>query len=905
MAKKEFDQALTEEFKRTLDMTKIIDIEVDKELKQSFIDYAMCVNRSRAIPDVRDGLKPVHRRILYSMNELGLTPDKAYKKCATIVGDVLGKYHPHGDSSVYDALVRLAQDFSINVPLVDGHGNFGSVDGDPAAAYRYTEARMSKMALEMLREIDKETVDFYPNFDDTRMQPVVLPARYPNLLVNGADGIAVGMATNIPPHNLGEAIDASVALIDNPDISIDDLMKHIPAPDFPTGGIIMGRSGIRNAYRTGRGSIILRAKCEIEEFNNGTRERIIVTELPYQVNKQKLIETIADYVKNKRLEGISNINDESDRHGMRIVIEVKKDANSQVVLNSLYKQTNLQTSGGIILLALVGTDPKILNLKEILSYFVDHQIDVIERRTRYDLAKTKEREHIVKGLVIALANIDEVIAIIKRSKDKDDATNQLKSAFLLDDKQCTAILEMRLQRLTSMEVEKLNEELRQLEATIADLEDILQKPERVRAIVRNDLLDIKNRYPSPRKTEISTDYADICEADLIEREDVVISMTHLGYVKRIATKECKSQRRGGKGVTAHKPKDEDFVENMFVCSTHDDLLFFSSLGKVYRIRAFEVPEATKGATRGRAIVNLIQVSNGERITAVIPRKERIGEELETEIDENGNEVVTDENVVAEAVSENDESSETTEKSTDGYIMMATKFGLIKKTALSEFDSIRKSGKIAISLLPGDELISVQLTNGDDQVLIGTHEGKCIRFSENDVRAMGRDTQGVRSIDLDDGDYVIDMTKVQPDDTIITITSNGYGKRSSIEEYRLQSRAGKGIRAGIFNEKTGYLVGIKPVREGEDIMMISSTGIAIRTSVDEISLISRSTQGVKVMRLDGASIATIAITPHEDEEEATEGEDGEIDGGEVADSEAADGETTESGDVSAETPETEE
>ena len=895
MAKKEFDQALTEEFKRTLEMTKIIDIEVDKELKQSFIDYAMCVNRSRAIPDVRDGLKPVHRRILYSMNELGLTPDKAYKKCATIVGDVLGKYHPHGDSSVYDALVRLAQDFSINVPLVDGHGNFGSVDGDPAAAYRYTEARMSKMALEMLREIDKETVDFYPNFDDTRMQPVVLPARYPNLLVNGADGIAVGMATNIPPHNLGEAIDASVALIDNPDISIDDLMKHIPAPDFPTGGIIMGRSGIRNAYRTGKGSIILRAKCEIEEFNNGTRERIIVTELPYQVNKQKLIETIADYVKNKRLEGISNINDESDRHGMRIVIEVKKDANSQVVLNSLYKQTNLQTSGGIILLALVGTDPKILNLKEILSYFVEHQIDVIERRTRYDLAKTKEREHIVKGLVIALANIDEVIAIIKRSKDKEDATNQLKSAFLLDDKQCTAILEMRLQRLTSMEVEKLNEELRQLDATIADLEDILQKPERVRAIVRNDLIDIKNRYPSPRKTEISTDYADICEADLIEREDVVISMTHLGYVKRIATKECKSQRRGGKGVTAHKPKDEDFVENMFVCSTHDDLLFFSSLGKVYRIRAFEVPEATKGATRGRAIVNLIQVSNGERITAVIPRKERIGEGLETEIDENGNEVVTDENVVAEAVCENDESGETTEKSTDGYIMMATKFGLIKKTALSEFDSIRKSGKIAISLLPGDELISVQLTNGDDQVLIGTHEGKCIRFSENDVRAMGRDTQGVRSIDLDDGDYVIDMTKVQPDDTIITITSNGYGKRSSIEEYRLQSRAGKGIRAGIFNEKTGYLVGIKPVREGEDIMMISSTGIAIRTSVDEISLISRSTQGVKVMRLDGASIATIAITPHEDEEEAAEGEDGEVD----------DGETTESGDISAETPETEE
>ena len=879
MAKKEFDQALTDEFKRTLDMTKIIDIEVDKELKQSFIDYAMCVNRSRAIPDVRDGLKPVHRRILYSMNELGLTPDKPYKKCATIVGDVLGKYHPHGDSSVYDALVRLAQDFSINVPLVDGHGNFGSVDGDPAAAYRYTEARMSKMALEMLREIDKETVDFYPNFDDTRMQPVVLPARYPNLLVNGADGIAVGMATNIPPHNLGEAIDGAIAVIDNPEITVDDLLKYIPAPDFPTGGIIMGRSGIRNAYRTGRGSIILRAKCEIEDFNNGTRQRIIVTELPYQVNKQKLIETIADYVKNKRLEGISNINDESDRHGMRIVIEIKKDANAQVVLNSLYKQTNLQVSDGIILLALVGTDPKILNIKEILTYFVDHQIDVIERRTRYDLARTREREHIVKGLVIALANIDEVISIIKRSKDKDEATTQLKDAFLLDDKQCTAILEMRLQRLTSMEVDKLNEELRQLEATIADLEDILQKPERVRAIVRNDLEDIKNRYPTPRKTEISTDYADIGEADLIEREDVVISMTHTGYVKRIAMKECKAQRRGGKGVTAHKTKDDDFVENMFVCSTHDDLLFFSSLGKVYRIKAYEVPEASKGATRGRAIVNLIQVDNGERITAVIPRKEIVGEELETEIDENGNEVVTDNEAVEQAITENEventtDNAENADSADDGgYIMMATKFGLIKKTAMSEFNSIRKSGKIAISLVEGDELISVQLTTGDDEVLIGTHEGKCIRFSEKDVRKMGRGTQGVKSIVLSEGDYVIDMSVVKPDDTVITVSSNGYGKRCSVDEFRLQFRAGKGIKAGQFNEKTGYLVGIKPVREGEDIMMISDTGIAIRTSVNEISLIGRDTQGVKVMRLDGAQISTIAITPHEDEEELPEGEEG--------------------------------
>ncbi len=871
MAKKEFDQALTDEFRKTLEMTKIIDIEVDKELKQSFIDYAMCVNRSRAIPDVRDGLKPVHRRILYSMNELGLTPDKAYKKCATIVGDVLGKYHPHGDSSVYDALVRLAQDFSINMPLVDGHGNFGSVDGDPAAAYRYTEARMSKMALEMLREIDKETVDFYPNFDDTRMQPVVLPARYPNLLVNGADGIAVGMATNIPPHNLGEVIDGTIALIDNPDITVDELIRYIPAPDFPTGGIIMGRSGIRNAYRTGRGNIVLRAKCEIEDFNNGTRERIIVTELPYQVNKQKLIETIADYVKNKKLEGISNINDESDRHGMRVVIEIKKDANAQVVLNTLYKQTNLQVSDGIILLALVGTDPKILNLKEILTHYVAHQIDVIERRTKYDLARTKEREHIVKGLVIALANIDEVIAIIKRSKDKDDAMRQLEESFLLDDKQAQAILDMRLQRLTSMEVEKLNEELRQLDALIADYEDILAKPERVRAIVRNDLLDIKNRYPTPRKTEISTDFADIGEADLIEREDVVISLTNMGYIKRIATKECKAQRRGGRGVTAHKAKDEDFVKSMFICSTHDDLLFFSSLGKVYRIKAYEVPEGQKVA-RGRAIVNLIQIDNGERITAVIPRKdltcgsalpeEEIGETTETEVS------AVEETPVEDTVTEENGENK------GGYIMMATKFGLIKKTALSEFDSIRKGGKIAISLLPGDELISVELTSGDDEVLIGSHEGKCIRFSEHDVRPMGRDTQGVRSMDLSEGDYVIDMTVIQPGDTIVTVSSNGYGKRSLIDDYRLQSRAGKGIKAGTFNEKTGSLVGIKPVHEGEDLMMISSGGVAIRMQVDEISLIGRDTQGVKVMRLDGSEIASVAVAPHEDEEEELpEGEEG--------------------------------
>ncbi len=720
----------------------------------------------------------------------------------------------------------------------------------------------------MLDDIKKDTVNMTPNYHQRLEEPEVLPVRFPQLLVNGSSGIAVGMATEIPPHNLGEVIDGTIAVIDNPDITVDELLKYIPAPDFPTGGIIMGRSGIRNAYRTGRGNIVLRAKCEIEEFNNGTRERIIVTELPYQVNKQKLIETIAEYVRNKRIEGISNVNDESDRHGMRVVIEVKKDANAQVVLNTLYKQTNLQTSGGIILLALVGTDPKVLNIKEILTHYVAHQMDVITRRTRYDLAKTKEREHIVKGLVIALASIDEVIAIIKRSKDREDATNQLCQNFELDEKQAHAILEMRLQRLTSMEVDKLREELRQLEAIIADLTDILEKPERVKAIVRNDLEDVKNRYPTPRKTEISMDYANIDEADLIEREDIIISMTHQGYIKRIPVKEWKAQRRGGRGLTAHKTKDEDFVETMFVCSTHDDLLFFSSFGKVYRIKGYEVPEAQRVA-RGRAIVNLIQVDKEERITAVIPRKELITDVANKE------ELLDGEENVVETAIEVDETSQNGEVEIEdvGYIMMATKFGLIKKTALKEFNSIRRGGKIAISLLPGDELISVQLTDGENEILIGSHEGKCIRFSEHDVRAMGRDTQGVRSIDLNNGDYVIDMQVIHPTDTVITISSNGYGKRSSIDDYRLQSRAGKGIKAGVFNEKTGYLVGIKPVNEDEDVMMISDQGVAIRTQVNEISLIGRDTQGVRVMKLNGAQIATIAIAPHEEEDEVEYDEDG--------------------------------
>ena len=827
MAKKETSPELTEEFKKTLAMTNMIDVEVDDELKKSFIAYAMAVNVSRAIPDVRDGLKPVHRRILYSMHEMGLYNDKAYRKCARIVGDVLGKYHPHGDSAVYDALVRLAQDFTINCPLVDGHGNFGSVDGDPPAAMRYTEARMSKLAAEMLRDLDKETVDFYPTFDDTGMQPTVLPARFPNLLVNGSDGIAVGMATNIPPHNLAEVIDGVIAQIDNPEITVDELMEYIPAPDFPTGAILMGRAGIKRAYRTGRGNYILRAKCEIEDYTSGNtqRTRIVVTEIPYQVNKERLIKNIADLVKDKRVEGISDIREESDREGMRIVIELRKDANAQVVLNTLYKHTQLQTSNGIIMLALVDGEPKVLNLKEVIHYYIEHQKDVIVRRTRFDLNKAEERAHIVAGLVLALANIDEVIAIIKASADKNVACEKLMQAFELSDKQANAILEMRLQRLTSLEVEKLQEELAELEKTIADLKDILANEWRVLAIIKEDLAAIRDKFPGERKTELSYDYGEIDVEDLIEEEDVVISMTHSGYVKRQPVAEYKAQRRGGMGVTAHRPKDEDFVERLFISSTHDNILFFSSFGKVYSIKGYEIPEAQRQA-RGRAIVNLLQIAQDEKITAVIPLK----------------------------------------KDTDGFIAMATRNGLIKKTALSEFENIRKVGKIAIRINEGDELISVQFTTGEDELIIASSEGKCIRFSEQGVRPMGRDTQGVRAMDLGEGDYLVDMLVIKPGCQILTITSKGYGKRSEVEDYRLQGRAGKGIKAGVFNEKTGHLVNLKIVSEDEDIMIISNNGTIIRMHVSDISMIGRNTQGVRVMRLKDSEVATVAVAPREEEEE---------------------------------------
>ena len=825
MAKKEISAELSAEFKATLEKTKLINVEVNNEVKKSFIAYAMAVNVSRAIPDVRDGMKPVHRRILYAMHDMGLTSDKAFKKCAKIVGEVLGKYHPHGDSSVYDALVRLAQNFSINFPLVDGHGNFGSVDGDPAAAYRYTEARLSKLANEMLREIDKDTVDFYPNFDDTEMQPVVLPSRIPNILVNGADGIAVGMATNIPPHNLAECLNGCIALMDNPDITVEELMEYIPAPDYPTGGVLMGRAGIKQAYRTGKGGFVLRAKCEIEEFNNGTRERIVVTELPYQVNKAMLIKNIADLVKDKRIEGVSDIKDESDRHGMRMVIDLKKDVNAQVVLNTLYKHTNLQVKDGIILLALVDGEPKVLGLKEILQHYIAHQEEVIVRRTKYDLAKTEEREHIVKGLVIALANIDRVIEIIRQSADKNSACLALIDEFLLSDKQANAILEMRLQRLTSMEVEKLNEELVELEKTIADLKDILANRSRVKAIIRSDMEQIKEKYPSPRKTELSYDYGEIDIADMIPVEDVVISLTHFGYVKRVPVAEYRTQRRGGKGVTAHKPKEEDFIDNMFVTSTHDDILFFTDKGKVYSIKGYMVPEGQRTA-RGRAIVNLLQLSDNEKVRAMIPLK----------------------------------------ADTEGYIMMATQKGLIKKTALSEFASIRKTGKIAISIVEGDELISVQLSTGNDQVIIASREGKCIRFSEDDVRPMGRDTQGVKSITLNKDDIVVDMAVIKEGAEVITMTENGYGKRSDIDDYRMQTRGGKGVKAGVFNGKTGKLASLKLISEGEDIMIITDNGTIIRVAASDISKIGRDTQGVRIMRIDDSTVKKIAITPKSYEED---------------------------------------
>ena len=818
-----------------IDNTRYIDIDVEHEMKESFIAYAMAVNVSRALPDVRDGLKPVHRRILYSMNETGLTNDKPFRKCAKIVGDVLGKYHPHGDSSVYDALVRLAQDFTINEPLIDPNGNFGSVDGDPAAAYRYTEARLSKIAGELLRDIDKDTVDFYPNFDATTVQPKVLPSRFPNLLVNGSDGIAVGMATNIPPHNLNEVIDAVVAMIDNPNITIDELMQYIPAPDFPTGGEILSNNAIKQAYKTGRGGVVMRAKTDIESYDNGKRFRIVATAIPYQVNKAKLIAQIANLAKDKKIDGISDVRDESDRDGMRIVVELKRDANPHIILNQLFKQTPLQMSSGIILLALVDGRPKVLNLQEIIYYYLAFQREVITRRTKYDLKKAEEREHILKGLVIAVNNIDEVIKIIKQSEDKNDALTKLETRFELSERQANAILEMKLSRLTGLEVEKLNAELGELEILIVHLKEILSDEGKINEIIKTELLEIKQKYPTPRKSEIIMDYDDIDIGDLIERHEVVISLTSQGYVKRLPVSEYKSQHRGGRGVNAHKTKEEDVVTDMFVVNSHDDLMFFSNLGKVYVLRAYNIPEAGR-QNKGRALVNLLPIDSDEKINTILKF----------------------------------------ERDDSAFLVLATKKGLIKKTKLSEFDNVRKNGKIAIKLNDGDNLVSAKIVHPGDELLIASDNGKCLRFSEKTIRLVGRTSQGVKGMRIEPDENIIDMIAIDPTKDLLTVTEKGYAKRSKVSDYRLQGRRGKGLKAGVFNDKTGKVVALRPIDEDKDILAISGDGVMIRTSADSINLVSRTSLGVRLMKVSANDkvVSVAVVDKDENSEELVDSADDE-------------------------------
>lgn len=809
--------------KEILKNSKIRDVKVKDEMEKSFIAYAMAVNVSRAIPDVRDGLKPVHRRILYAMSDLGNTYNNPHKKCARIVGEVLGKYHPHGDTSVYDALVRLAQDFSTNEPLVDGHGNFGSIDGDPPAAQRYTEARLTKIAGELLKDLDKETVDFYPNFDDTLLQPTVLSAKYPNLLVNGAEGIAVGMATNIPPHNLGEVIDGTVALIDNPDLDPEELVEYIPAPDYPTGGLILGRAAAQQAYKIGRGGVVIRARAEIEEHDG--RNYIVVTQLPYQVNKSNLIKNMAEQVKDKKLNGISNIMDHSDRDGMRIVIELKRDASPKIVLNTLYKHTQLQIKDNMILLALHKGTPKVMNLMEILQAYIDHQIEVTVRKTIFLLKKAEERQHIVKGLVIAEENIDEVIAIIKKSRETAEARTNLMERFELSEKQANAILDMKLSRLTSLEVDKLQQELEDLNKSVEDYNDILKKPERVLSMIREDLLEIKRLYARPRKSEISFDPAEIDYEDLIVKEDLAVTMTYQGYIKRIPLSEYTAQGRGGVGITAMKAKELDFISSVMICSTHDDILFFTNKGKVYKLRGYEIPEAPRNS-KGRASVNLLPVTADEKITAILP--------------------------VAD------------DREGHAFLLMATKNGLIKKTPVSEFHRIMSNGKIAIKLVDDDELIGVDITTGEDEIIIASSGGKCIKFEESRIRKTGRTAMGVKSMRIDEGENIVDMAVLKPGLELITISENGYGKRSDPEVYRLQGRAGKGIKAGNFTEQTGNLVALKQISEEDDIIIISDAGIMIRIRATDISKIGRSTKGVRVMRLkDGGKVAAVALTPHDE------------------------------------------
>ncbi|WP_058309204.1 DNA gyrase subunit A [Gracilibacillus massiliensis] len=805
---------------------QVQEISLGQEMRTSFLDYAMSVIVARALPDVRDGMKPVHRRILYALNDQGMHADKAYKKSARIVGDVIGKYHPHGDSAVYEAMVRMAQDFSYRYMLVDGHGNFGSVDGDPPAAMRYTEARMSKISMEMLRDISKDTIDYTDNYDGSEREPKVLPAKFPNLLVNGASGIAVGMATNIPPHHLGETIDAILAISENPEISITELMEeYIFGPDFPTAGQILGRSGIRRAFETGKGSVTIRSKTEIEEQANG-KSRILVSELPYQVNKAKLIEKIADLARDKRIEGITDLRDESDRNGMRIVIELRRDANPNVVLNNLYKQTSLQTSFGINMLALVDGQPKVLNLKQCLEYYLAHQKEIITRRTQYELNKAEARAHILEGLRIALDHIDEIITLIRGSQTTEIAREGLMNQFKLSEKQAQAILDMRLQRLTGLERDKIEEEYNQIMELIEELKAILADEEKILEIIREELLEIKEKFNDERRTEIISGGVDLIEdEDLIPEENIVVTLTHRGYIKRLPASTYRAQRRGGRGVQGMGTNDDDFVEHLVSCSTHDTVLFFSNKGKVYRAKGYEIPEFNRTA-KGIPIINLLEVEQGEWINAVITVKEY---------------------------------------KEDWYLFFTTKHGISKRTALPQFANIRKGGLIALNLRDEDELISVRLTDGNKDILIGTKNGYVIRFEESQIRSMGRTAAGVKGISLRADDEVVSMEIIEENQYVLNVTEHGYGKRTIVEDYRRTNRGGKGIFTCNITEKTGRVVAVKTVTEDEDIMIMTISGVLIRMQVEGISTTGRNTQGVRLIRLqEEERVATVAKVDPEDE-----------------------------------------
>lgn len=810
---------------------QIQEISIGKEMRTSFLDYAMSVIVSRAIPDVRDGLKPVQRRILYSMNDLGMHADKAYKKSARIVGDVIGKYHPHGDSAVYEAMVRMAQDFSYRNMLVDGHGNFGSVDGDPAAAMRYTEARMSKISMELLRDINKNTVDYQDNYDGSEREPKVLPARFPNLLVNGTSGIAVGMATNIPPHQLGETIDAILAVSENPDITIDELMEnYIYGPDFPTGGIILGRSGIRKAFETGRGSITIRAKTRIEEQKNG-KSTIIVSELPYQVNKAKLIEKIAELVRDKKIDGITDLRDESDRNGMRIVMELRRDANPNVLLNNLYKQTALQSSFGINMLALVNGQPKVLSLKETLIHYLDHQKDVIRRRTQYELNKAEQRAHILEGLRIALDYIDEIIALIRASNTTDIAREGLIQNFKLTEKQAQAILDMRLQRLTGLERQKIEEEYEKLLELIKELKSVLENENKLLDIIREELIEIKEKYNDERRTEIVMGGVDFFEdEDLIPEEDIVVCLTHRGYIKRLPSSTYRTQNRGGRGVQGMSTHDDDFVEHLVTASTHDTILFFTNKGKVYRLKGYQIPEYGRAA-KGLPVINILEIEKDEWVNTVISAPE---------FDE------------------------------EKFLFFTTKYGISKRTSLNQFANIRRNGIIALTLRDEDELISVQLTDGSKDIMIATRNGYLIRFDEQQIRSMGRSAAGVKGISLRDDDEVVSMEIVEENDYILNVTENGYGKRTPESDYRMINRGGKGVFTANVTDKTGSVVAVKSVNGDEDLMIMTDSGVLIRTPIEAISITGRNTQGVRLIRLqEDQKVATVACVEKEEEQEDVE------------------------------------